>query len=142
MDAKKIFLSCTNSDNVPPAEVDRSVIKRVVANLLGNAVRHTPPGGAIEINVGNSENGDLSVSIKDSGDGIAPEYHQKIFDKFQQVDIKKAGLMIGLSGLGLPFCKMAVQAHGGAIWVESDGEGKGCTFSFTLPALAAAAKSE
>lgn len=142
MEAKKIFLSCRNSNNVPPAEIDRSVIKRVVANLLGNAVRHTPPGGAIEINVGNSENGDISVSIKDSGDGIAPEFHQKIFDKFQQVDIKKAGLMSGLSGLGLPFCKMAVQAHGGAIWVESDGEGKGCTFSFTLPALAAATQSE
>ena len=64
---------------------------------------------------------------------MAPEYHQEIFEKFKQVELKEAGVKTGSSGLGLAFCKMAVEAHKGEIWVESEGEGKGCVFTFAIP---------
>ena len=72
----------------------------------------------------------LLVAVRDNGLGLPPEYHQKIFDKFEQVRLKSEKSVVGSSGLGLTFCKMAVEAHGGKIWVESEGEGKGCTFLF------------
>ena len=65
------------------------------------------------------------------------EYHEKIFDKFEQVKLKEDGDRAGTSGLGLTFCKMAVEAHGGKIWVESEGLGKGCTFKALLPVASA-----
>jgi signal transduction histidine kinase len=72
------------------------------------------------------------VSVVDSGSGIAPEYHEKIFEKFGQAEASRAGAQRS-SGLGLTFCKLAVEAHGGRIGVESV-IGKGSTFWFTLPA--------
>ena len=65
--------------------------------------------------------------------GLPAEYHKKIFDKFEQVKLKGEKNVVGSSGLGLTFCKMAVEAHGGKIWVESEGEGKGCTFFVSIP---------
>ena len=63
---------------------------------------------------------------------IAPQYQEKIFNKFEQIKLKQAGVIAGSSGLGRAFCKIAVEAHGGNIWVESKGEEKGATFNFTL----------
>ena len=65
--------------------------------------------------------------------GLDAAYHQKIFNKFEQVKLKRRGVSVGTAGLGLAFCKLAVEAHGGLIWVESEGEGKGSTFRFTIP---------
>jgi signal transduction histidine kinase len=73
------------------------------------------------------------VAVKDNGNGLAPEHHKKIFEPFEQVALKRAGVKVGSCGLGLAFCKMAVEAHKGEIWVESDGESTGSTFRFTLP---------
>ena len=73
------------------------------------------------------------LSVSDSGEGIDPRHHDKIFERFEQVDLKKSGAKVGSSGLGLAFCKMAVEVHGGNIWVESDGNGSGSTFCFSLP---------
>ena len=58
---------------------------------------------------------------------------EKVFDKFEQVKLQESGISVGASGLGLAFCKMAVEAHGGRIWVESDGDSNGANFKFTLP---------
>ena len=69
----------------------------------------------------------------DNGDGLPADYHERIFDKFEQAELKGKGVSVGRSGLGLAFCKMAVEDHGGRIWVESEGIGKGCTFSFVIP---------
>ena len=129
-----IFLTLSNSEEAPSVMIDPKLIKRVIANLLSNAIRHTPEGEEIEVTTGFlAEKNSIAFSVKDNGNGLAPEYHQRIFDKFEQVELKKSGASVGLGGLGLAFCKMAVEAHGGEIWVESEGNGKGCTFKFMIP---------
>ena len=115
-------------------EVDSGLIRRVIANLLSNAIRHTPAGGRVDVKTDwMRANESIRLRVVDTGNGLAPEYHQKVFDKFEQVRLKREGGRVGSSGLGLAFCKMAVEAHGGKIWMESEGEGKGATFLFTLP---------
>ena len=131
---KKISVSFTNLNNIPSIMVDRGLVKRIIANLLDNGIRHTPSGGSINILL-ESTNGSsgLQISVIDSGYGIPPRYHQKIFDKFEQINLRDKGISAGSAGLGLSFCKMAVEAHGGKIWVESDGNGNGSTFHFNIP---------
>lgn len=133
-EAKHISLSCTRPACMPAIPADSNLIKRVLGNLLNNAIRHTPEGGAIEVSLQcNSDGHAVQLSVKDTGNGLAAQYHQKIFDKYEQIALKEAGVKVGASGLGLAFCKMAVEAHGGKIWVESEGEGKGATFRVALP---------
>jgi signal transduction histidine kinase len=131
---KQIALSHDQSDRRLSIQVDPRMMKRVLANLINNAIRHTPSGGKIKIATGPYQNnGNFYVEVKDTGNGIAPAYHKKIFNKFEQIKLQKSGISVGSSGLGLAFCKLAVEAHGGRIWVESRGEGEGAIFQFTLP---------
>ena len=117
--------------------IDRGLIKRVILNLLSNAIRHTPTGGKVEVKTDlNTADESISIQVVDTGNGLAPEYHQKVFDKFEQVGLSQEGVTLGSGGLGLAFCKMAVEAHGGKIWVESEGEGQGANFQFTVPVRA------
>ena len=114
--------------------IDRGLIKRVISNLLSNAIRHTPAGGKVEVKTDmTTADESIRLQVVDTGNGLAPEYHQKVFDKFEQVCLKQQGVSVGSGGLGLAFCKMAVEAHGGRIWVESEGDGQGANFQFTLP---------
>ena len=133
-ESKQLSISIQKPAQLPMAMLDRKLMKRVIGNLLNNAIRHTPAGGMIEGSVSVQHEEDLLIiRIRDSGEGLPVEYHQKIFEKFEQVKLKKAGKMVGRSGLGLAFCKMAVEAHSGKIWVESEGEGKGCLFILSIP---------
>jgi len=133
-DLKGVAISLANSDTIANLHMDREIIKRVVDNLLNNAIRHTPEGGEIVLRVDTpSEQDGGRIRVIDNGDGLPAEYHERIFDKFEQADLKGKGVSVGRSGLGLAFCKMAVEVHGGRIWVESEGLGKGCTFGFELP---------
>ena len=134
-EAKQMSLSFTKPHDIPSTRLDPHLIKRVLTNLLSNAIRHTPKGGTIEVDMDlvEPEKESICLRVRDSGNGLAPQYHQKIFNKFEQLSLKESGVICGASGLGLAFCKMAVEAHGGTIWVESEGEGKGATFNFTLP---------
>jgi two-component system, sensor histidine kinase and response regulator len=133
-ESKGVFLSFVVPRDLTALPMDQGLIKRVLANLIHNAIRHTPSQGRVEGTVEfSSEEQTLRVSVKDSGDGLAPEYHEKVFNKFEQAKLKREGIPVGSSGLGLTFCKMAVEAHGGSIWAESDGEGRGCTFRFEIP---------
>src|SRR6266850_2522270 len=109
---------------------DASLIRRVIANLAANAMKFTPAHGQILVRVTADASGQ-NVSIADTGPGIPQEYHEKIFEKFGQAEASQAGAQRS-SGLGLTFCKLAVEAHGGRIGVES-AIGKGSTFWFTLP---------
>ena len=133
-DAKRISISFTKSANINHQQLDPVLMTRVILNLLTNAIRHTPEGGRIDFALDFlSEDKSLRLSVKDSGEGLAPEYHQKIFEKYEQVSLKNSGSRSGSTGLGLTFCKMVVEAHGGRIWVESGKNGGGADFIFTIP---------
>ena len=98
-------------------------------NLLSNAVKFTPAGGSVEVSSA-QRNGEVLVSVADTGPGIAPEDQERIFEEFQQTDLgaeQREG-----TGLGLALSKRLVELHGGRIWVDSE-LGKGSTFTFTLP---------
>jgi PAS domain S-box-containing protein len=118
--------------DLPPlpvrASCDQSVICRVVNNLVGNALKFTPPTGKVRVAV---RSGDslAFVSVTDDGPGIPQEYQGLIFEKFGQLETHRT---MHSTGLGLTFCKLAVEAHGGTIHVQSEA-GKGSTFTFSLP---------
>ncbi len=113
-----------------PVRADYSTLIRVLGNLLDNAIKFTPSGGRITISARQTPGG-IRFSVADTGYGIPPEQHDRIFEKFAQAGIRAQGQRAGV-GLGLTFCKLAVEAHHGRIWVESD-RGIGTTFHFTLP---------
>jgi two-component system, sensor histidine kinase and response regulator len=130
----QVLVSASGSQDSCLVAIDRDLIRRVLVNLINNAIRHTPPGGSVDLKTdSHNTNGSVQIRITDTGNGLAPEYHQRVFNKFEQVHLKQEGVKVGASGIGLAFCKMAVEAHGGRIWVESEGEGKGSTFQFSLP---------
>jgi signal transduction histidine kinase len=108
-------------------QADRNLIYRTLSNLLVNAVKHTGRGGIITVRA-REETDRIRIEVIDTGHGIPEDYKEKIFEKFAQIESRqRTG-----TGLGLTFCKMAVESHSGHIWVESE-EGKGSTFIFTLP---------
>lgn len=132
--SKGVSLSFVSPRNLTALPMDRALIKRVIANLLQNAIRHTPSQGRVEGAAQVSPEGrTFRVSVKDTGYGLDPEHHEKVFNKFEQVKLRKEGVSVGSSGLGLAFCKMAIEAHGGRIWVESGGPNEGCIFCFEIP---------
>jgi signal transduction histidine kinase len=109
---------------------DERRIRQVIFNLLSNAVKFTPTEGSVDVQA-TQMNGEVRVSVTDTGSGIAAEDHERIFEEFQQT---QAGVeQHEGTGLGLALSKRLVELHGGRIWVESE-PGKGSTFVFTLPA--------
>ena len=111
---------------------DRTILKRIVSNLFGNALKFAFSGSTISVSGRYDDNSrGLMVSVKDRGAGISKEYLSRVFDKFVQVESAQEKGRTG-KGLGLTFCKMAVEAHGGKIWVESQ-VGEGSIFYFVLP---------
>ena len=122
-----------------PAWADRDLLTRILANLLSNAIKHTPEGGSVSVGAA-EENGGVVLWVQDTGEGIPEEYQDAIFEKFSQAEVKRRGLKSD-RGLGLTFCKMAVEAHAGRIWVESV-RGKGSTFRVFLPGAPPAHETE
>lgn len=125
-----VRLSLASDPGVELVEGDERRIRQVVFNLLSNAVKFTPAGGSVEISSA-QRNGEVFVSVCDTGPGIASEDRDRIFEEFQQTDLgadQKEG-----TGLGLALSKRLVELQGGRIWVESE-LGEGSTFTFTLPA--------
>ncbi len=121
-------------ETLPPACIDKSKVTRVVVNLLDNALKFTPAGGQVQIQAGIGPDQKIAVEISDTGPGIPDEYRQKIFERFTQIPGQR-GRRRG-SGLGLTFCRMAIEAHGGRIWVENrQAPGSGSIFTFTLPVM-------
>jgi len=124
-------------DGLPAVQVDAHRIAQVVSNLLGNALRHTAPGGSITISAALQRTPSagpdavLVVTIADTGEGIAPEDLPYVFDRFYRAD-KSRTRRSGGSGLGLAIVKQLVEAHGGRVWVDSE-FGQGSRFHFTIP---------
>jgi two-component system sensor histidine kinase KdpD len=110
---------------------DRGVLLRVLQNLLSNAIHYSPPGGTIEVGFRYLKSRQIEFFVKDCGCGVPAEYQESIFDKFTQIEKKSDG-RIYTTGLGLTFCKMAVEAHRGKIGVKSETQ-KGSRFWFALP---------
>jgi signal transduction histidine kinase/CheY-like chemotaxis protein len=131
---KKIALSC-RVDGECRVVADRGRLGQVFSNLLSNALKFTPEGGAIEIGAHRNSAAELKLWVKDTGVGIPMAEMENLFDKYRQTQSGKSSKHKG-TGLGLAICKMIVESHGGKIWAES-AEGKGTTFFFTLPVNAA-----
>lgn len=117
--------------NLPDVLVDKDRIIQVLTNLVGNALQYTPSGGKVVMTV-RREKSEILFSVKDTGLGISAEQLTFIFNRFYRTDKSRARASGG-SGIGLTIAKAIVQAHQGKIWAESDGEGKGSTFSFLIP---------
>lgn len=129
--ANQLTLVREADDDLPGFDGDEDKLIRTLVNLIGNAIKFTPPGGTITVQAAGAENNSLLFSVRDTGEGIPPEAFERIFDKFSQVENRKAGRKMS-TGLGLTFCKLAVEAHGGRIWVESAPD-HGSIFFFTVP---------
>ena len=116
-------------DDLRPLYVEPNVISRVLLNLFDNALKYSRDGEQITVEGRAIDNGEVLISVSDQGNGIPKEYREIIFEKFRRIknDSSSKGL-----GLGLAFCRLAVEAHGGRIWVD-DAPGGGARFNLTLP---------
>ncbi|KXO98270.1 sensor histidine kinase [Tsukamurella pseudospumae] len=116
-----------------PLVADRHRLDQVLANLLSNALRHSDPGGTVELGADAAPHRRVRIRVADNGDGIAPHHLESIFERFYRTDIAR-DRDHGGSGVGLTISRAIVLAHDGHMWVESEGEGRGAVFAFTLPA--------
>jgi signal transduction histidine kinase len=138
---KGVRLESSVPQSLPPAWADAKLIERVLQNLIDNAIRFTPLNGLVQVMARQTDDGAtgaekisqagpvsrLLVSVSNDGPGLAPEVQDRLFQKFVTGGEQGSG-----TGLGLAFCKLAVEAHGGRIWVESEPD-RITTFTFTLP---------
>lgn len=131
LDAKKLRVQVSLPDQLPPVWVSAEQIKRLIANLLQNAVRYSPFGGTISIRAEASSPDYITVTITDTGEGIAKDEQSRIFERFYRTD-KSRNRERGGAGLGLAIVKSIVERHDGQVGVRSE-PGKGSSFWFTLP---------
>jgi two-component system, sensor histidine kinase and response regulator len=124
------MIDLSGLEGAPTLECDRELIHRVLVNLLGNALKFTPAGGIVRVR-SKQDNGVMQIEVSDTGPGIPRNAHMLIFEKFGQAKTHERSKRYS-SGIGLAFCRLAVQAHGGAIGVISE-PGQGATFWFTIP---------
>jgi signal transduction histidine kinase len=115
--------------DLPTVMIDEEKIDRVLANLMDNAIKFTPTGGRVTI-VAEEQAENVLVSVTNTGPTIPPEDRERIFDRFAHASVSKKSRGFGL---GLTFCRLAVEAHGGQIWVEPGEGGQGNRFVFSLP---------
>jgi signal transduction histidine kinase len=129
---KDLELERDVAPDLPGVWVDAKLVERVLQNLVGNAVKFTPGGGVVRVTaqVDAAERCPrILIAVSDTGPGISPGIRDRLFQKFVTGRQEERG-----SGLGLAFCKMAIEAHDERIWVEST-PGEGATFFFTLPVI-------
>jgi len=126
--AKKQKVTLNIPEDIPTIKADRNMIERVLINLVQNAIKYTPSKGEVGIGVEQVDQ-NIQFWVQDSGPGVDPDYIDRIFDKYTRIhpDERIKGL-----GLGLAFCRLAVEGHNGRIWVENL-PGGGAKFTFTIP---------
>jgi len=138
--AKKIEISYEFRTDITTITCDSQRLQQMVWNLLTNAVKFTPSGGSIEIIYERVDTG-VEIIVKDTGNGIAPEFLPHVFDRFRQADSSSTRTHDGL-GLGLAIVRHLAELHGGSVSVASDGIGTGSTFTIALPVTLTAGSSE
>jgi signal transduction histidine kinase len=125
-----VFIRNNVSKNIPFVQADLNKLIRILTNLVDNAINFSPHGGHVIISAETEVSQFLTVRVTDYGAGIPPEYKEKIFERFVQVPGRYSRR--GGTGLGLAFCRLAVEAHGGQIWADNNPDG-GSIFAFTVP---------
>jgi histidine kinase len=130
--SKGVSLTLDVPASLPAVRADTDRLLQVLTNLLGNALQYTSSGGHVSMSA-ETRAGVILVRVTDTGIGIPPEHLPHIFDRFYRVDKSRSRQAGGGSGIGLTISKVLVEAHGGHLWAESPGEGRGSTFLFTLP---------
>jgi PAS domain S-box-containing protein len=136
-DAKNIKFRVQVSSNIPPVSGDFNRLQQVVWNLISNAVKFSPTGTKIDVQL-KTVAAEVQLVVKDNGQGISAAFLPHVFERFRQADASTTKKFGGL-GLGLAIVRHLVELHGGSVRVESEGEGKGATFTVTLPALSGSA---
>jgi signal transduction histidine kinase len=130
--ARGLTLTADVKPDLPTIMLDRLRITQVLNNLLSNALRHTDKDGSVEVRVTSEDEGTtLQVSVRDTGEGIAPDRLPHIFERFYRPDAARSRGKGG-TGLGLSIARQTVELHGGRIWAQSE-PGEGRAFHFTLP---------
>lgn len=134
MSEAQIELEVALPDDLPPLHVDPDLMRRVFVNLIDNALRYTPTGKKILITGVHDDVETVTLSVADSGRGIAPEDREHIFEQYRQTGNKPLRGSNG-TGLGLSFCKLAVEANGGSIWADDSDDLPGAVLSVRLPVV-------
>jgi signal transduction histidine kinase len=116
--------------HLPDIHADQGKLTRVIANLIDNAIKFAPSGSQVVVSASLFADDQIIIQVSDNGPGVPEDYREKIFERFTQVP-GSHGRRRG-TGLGLTFCKLAVEAHGGRIWVDANPDG-GSIFKITLP---------
>ena len=132
LDKREMTLVQNFPEDLPPVLADPNQIRRVITNLIDNAIKYSPKGGPLTITAVR-QGSMVEVSVVDAGPGVAPEERERIFDRFAQAEA--GGIRPRGFGLGLSYCKLAIEAHNGRIWVEPGPDGVGSRFVFTLPVV-------
>ncbi|MDD5737500.1 MAG: ATP-binding protein [Candidatus Omnitrophica bacterium] len=127
-----IALSTGIEEGVGVIRADERKVKQVVFNLLSNSMKFTPDGGKIGITARKSGDKEISVCVWDTGIGIEEKDRGRVFSEFEQIDSEYSRKYAG-TGLGMPLSRKFIELHGGRMWFESEGKGKGSRFCFTLP---------
>ena len=128
---KDVSLEIALPNDLPQVLADEDRIGQVLLNLVGNALQYTPPGGKVQIRA-KAQRDEVYITVSDSGMGIPAEHLPHLFSRFYRVD-KSRSRAGGGSGIGLTIAKYLVEAQGGSIWAQSEGAGRGSTFTFSLP---------
>jgi two-component system sensor histidine kinase KdpD len=135
LEEANIDLDVEVDPDLTPLNIDPVIIQRVLVNLLDNALRHTPTDGRILLTA-RRKGSDVIIRVADSGPGIPAGERDRIFERFRQVKDNIPVRGPKGSGLGLTFCKLAVEAHEGHIWVDTDGPLSGACIALSLPMAA------
>jgi PAS domain S-box-containing protein len=129
----EIEMKIALDSDLPPILVDADLMRRVLVNLLDNAVRFTPKGGSVLISAARADKRRVHLSVHDSGVGVPQAEREQIFEQYRQSKTNKPLRGSNGTGLGLTFCKLAVEAHGGKIWVEDSDKLSGASFLISVP---------
>ena len=133
--SKGVGLAARVEPGTPPVLADADRLHEVLANLLDNALRHTPAGGQVTV-AAQSRGGEVELVVRDNGEGIPSDQLPRVFERFYRVDAGRSRTR-GCSGIGLTIARALVEAHGGRIRADSAGPGTGAALTVTLPAVTA-----